>query len=292
MKVRSSDCSITVTKEYRAYAIDRVSDIIEAGKASLKQLESVAGILTWVSYAFVPGKPRRNILYRTIARMKEDGLATAKLDGLLKHQLLWWLSALRSRVQATSFFWARQPDTPLMVSDASGDDGWGVCVLGLHIVGPWPPGWEQSSASGESPSMLWKELVGPVVAMLLLARWVPHMVFASAGDNAGGAFVLNKLSSACPRVLELLRPLTDAMARYHLGMLGGHAHRECNEHADALSHALSASMWHDVAAQEWVHKSARLQLPFVVADTTSGEAYAATISFKRPSSPHVRHAGR
>ena len=293
MRIRSSDCSITVTDEYRAYAVDRIFDVVHAGKASLKQLESIAGIVTWVSYAFIPGKPRRNVLYRTIAALKDTGLASAQpLNGPLKQQLQWWLSALRSKVQASSFFWCRQPNTPLMVSDASGDDGWGVCVMGLHIVGPWPVEWRQSSSSTDKPSMLWKELVGPVVAILLLARWAPNTVFAAAGDNAGGAFVLNTLSSGCPRVLELLRPLTDAMERYHLGILGGHAHRARNVHADILSHALSAITWRGVIAQEWVRKAARLELPFVVADTTTGEAFAATISFKRPFGPDVKRAAR
>ena len=294
MRISSADCSITVTDEYRAYATDRVEEVLLAKKASLKQLESIAGILTWVSYAFVPGKPRRNVIYRAIASLKESALPNADvpLDSLLKQQLTWWLTALRVRVGASSFFWDRQPELPLMVSDASGDDGWGVCVMGLHIVGPWPPGWEQSAGGDDVPSMLWKELVGPVVTILLLARWVPNTVFAAAGDNAGDAFVLNTLSAACPRVLELLRPLTDTMERYHIGILGGHAHRACNTHADILSHALSAALWNNVALQEWVHKAGRLELPFVVADTTTGEAFAATLSFKRPSNPGVKLAQR
>ena len=93
-------------------------------------------------------------------------------------------------------------------------------------------------------------------------------------------------------MLELLRPLSDVMARYHLGVLGGHAHRESNEHADALSHALPAALWRDVAAQEWVHKAGRLELPFVVADTATGEAYAATFSFKRAFGRGVKRARR
>ena len=32
-----------------------------------------------------------------------------------------------------------------MCSDASGDDGWGACTAGLHVVGPWPEQWRQSS---------------------------------------------------------------------------------------------------------------------------------------------------
>ena len=181
MLVRSSDCTITVTDEYRAYATDRVSDILQAGKASLKQLESIAGILTWVAFVFLPGKPRRNVIYRAISNLQNGAITGAiALDVPLRQQLRWWLCALRSNVHAAAFFWDRQPDTPLMVSDASGDDGWGVCVMGLHIVGPWPPGWEQSSVKKLSPSMLWKELVGPAIAILLLARWTPNTVFAAA----------------------------------------------------------------------------------------------------------------
>ena len=292
MKLRSSDCSMTVTDEYKAYAMDRLREVLADGKASLRQMESIAGILAWISYVFLPGKPRRNVVYRVIARMKECNMVRIDVDGPLKQQLLWWLTALRKRVGASSFFWDRQPTIPLMVSDASGDDGWGVCVLGLHIVGPWPPGWEQSSGSDLAPSMLWKELVGPSMAILLLARWVPGLVFASAGDNAGGAFVLNSLSCNCPRVLELLRPVTDAMERYHLGVLGGHAHRTCNQHADILSHALTSSLWRDVVAQEAVRKRGRLELSFVVADTVTGEAFAGTMSFRQVTARDAKLAAR
>ena len=36
---------------------------------SLKELESITGVLTWISYAMVSGKSRRNELYRAISRM-------------------------------------------------------------------------------------------------------------------------------------------------------------------------------------------------------------------------------
>ena len=286
--IRTDNCSMAITDEYRLYALDRVSSALQQQTISLKTLESISGILAWVAYVFIPGKPRRNVVFRTIARLKSEGSSSTQLRGPLRQQLQWWRSALRSRVRPSSFFWARQPDTPLIVSDASGDDGWGVCTFGLHIVGPWPRGWEQSAGSG--PSMLVKELVPPAVAVLLLARWVPGVVFASATDNAGGAFVLNKLCCSCPIALELLRPVSDAMERYHLGLIGGHAHRCFNQHADDLSHALFARLWNTVLAQERTHKRGRLELPFVVADVQSGEVFAATISFKLPSDQSVQHA--
>ena len=182
-----------------------------------------------------------------------------------------------------------QPDTPLMCSDASGDDGWGVCVMGLHIVGPWPAGWRQSDGAS-APGMLLKELIPPVVTILLLAQWCPKVVFAAATDNAGVAFVLNSLSCAGPQCLALLQALTDSLAAHRLGLIGGHASRVFNQHADDLSHVLPREMWAQVRKGEWVHKVARLELPFVVHDISSGQCFAATMSFARRSPLAAEHA--
>ena len=88
-----------------------------------------------IAFAMVEGRPRRNLIYREIARLKRLGLTQARICGGLKQQLSWWLGKLRSIRSPTTFFYAQQPDTPLLCSDASGEDGWGVCTMGFHIVG-------------------------------------------------------------------------------------------------------------------------------------------------------------
>ena len=57
-------------------------------------------------------------------------------------------------------------------------------------------------------------------------------------------------------------------------------------HADDLSHALSSSLWAQIRSGETQHKPARLELPFVVLDTATGECFASTISFARPIIGH------
>ena len=77
-----------MTDEYRAYATDRVSDILQAGKASQKQLESIVGILTWVTFVFLPGKPRRNVIYRVISNLQSGSVTGAvALEVSLRQQL-------------------------------------------------------------------------------------------------------------------------------------------------------------------------------------------------------------
>jgi len=80
--------------------------------------------------------------------------------------------------------------------------------------------------------MLFKELLPPVVAALLLAKWCPDIVLASATDNAGAAFV-----------------------------------------------AVTT-------------KAARMEVHFIVHDLWTGEAFAATVSFRRPTRRCAKPAGR
>ena len=42
----------------------------------------------------------------------------------------------------------------------------------------------------------------------------------------------------------------------------------------------------------WVHKTGRLELPFVVSDTATGETFAATFSFKRAFGRGAKRAQR
>ena len=290
VRIRTKDCSMTVTEEHRQYAIARLSSMLTRKSATLKELESVTGILAWIAQVFIPGRPRRDALYRAIHRAKAKAGASTAVRGELKRQLEWWLHTLQSdKTRASSHFWDKQPDVPLMCSDASGEDGWGACACGVHVVGNWPDEWKQSAGAG-APSMLFKELVPIVIMVLLLAARCKGKVFAAATDNAGVAFVLNSMSCRCPYSLALLRPLADTLAKHRLGLLAGHAHREYNAHADELSHALSANMWRDVCKQASCKKLARMEFQFVVHDTVTNDAFAASMSFQLPISDVVSSA--
>ena len=146
-QINTLDCTVAVLEEYRKYALSRLEDALQQKKVSLATLESIAGILTWIAGVFDAGRPRRNLLYRCIAKLKKLGLSKTAIQGELRAQLHWWLHVLKSGARLRSKFWYVQPNTPIACSDASGDDGWGACVMGLHIVGPWPEAWKQSTGT-------------------------------------------------------------------------------------------------------------------------------------------------
>ena len=281
-EINTTNCTVAVLEEYRKYALSRLEDVLNEGKVSLATLESIAGILTWIAGVFDAGRPRRNLLYRCIAKMKKAGTSKIAVKGDLRSQLYWWLHVLRSGARLRSKFWDTQPNTPVACSDASGDDGWGACVMGLHIVGPWPEAWKQSTG-WRSVSMHFKELVAPTVTGLLLGPMLDQHVLCAALDNAGSAFSVNSLTCSCEMSLELLRPLSDSLSRGQHALLAGHAHREHNAHADALSHPLTSDIWAQVIASAAVRKSHRMELQFAVFDVKTAECYLATISFKDPA---------
>ena len=74
---------LTVTDEYRRYAISRLEEALKRSLIELKSLESICGILTWISFIFDAGKPRRNIMYRALSSAKAQG-CNIKIKGELR----------------------------------------------------------------------------------------------------------------------------------------------------------------------------------------------------------------
>ena len=285
----TADGTMTVTADSQAYACARLQELLKAKVATVKELESVAGILSWMSQVFIRGQPRRKALFRAISAMQQRGDNSTAIRGDLKQCLMWWLNVLRGKPIASSFFWDVQPNMPLIVSDASGEDGWGACGMGFHVVGNWPEAWRQSRGPS-APGMLFKELLPVVVITLLLAPWCSGMVFASALDNAGAAFVLNALNCNCQWSLALLRPLVDSLSFNRLGLIAGHSYREFNSHTDEMSHVIPADLWCDVVQQAPISKTKRMEVHFLVHDMHNNDSFVASMSFELPSSRGVSGA--
>ena len=286
--IRTADCSMAMTAEHREYAKERVLALLRKKTATVKDLENIGGILSWISHVHVPGRPRRNFIFRQLSNMKKRKLSRAPVRGELKQQLHWWYNSLNSSRTISSFFWPSQPATSLIYSDASGEDGWGVCVDGFHFAGPWPPEWRQSAGTS-SPHMLFKELLPPALVSMILAPHKKGEVLACVADNSGTAFSLNKLTCRCSQSLKLLRPLCDSLTANRVSLVADHIYRDFNEHTDDLSHAVPFTLWHRFLPQ--VVNSRKTVIPFVVLDTVTGECYTAFVTYARiifPDAPDVK----
>ena len=279
--IRTSDMRFTISEEHRAYAIDRVGVALDEGVATKGDLASIAGVLNWISFVFIPGRPRRQIIYDA-ARLGSSGSKKDKvvIEGALQRQLQWWRNSLKHANFVGSRIWDMQsvPETTLVRSDASGEDGWGACVHGLHFAGPWP---EQL----QDEHMLFKEMVPVTITIALLSAVLPETVFGVAVDNTGVAFAVNKLSCRDRITLRLLQQLTTDLEAGGHTVLGAHIRRHRNEHTDEMSHALRKYLWDKITQRQQfgkrVREGAYWQFPFVAQDLSTGECVSGCFRMRR-----------
>ena len=279
--IRTSDMRFSISAEFKDYAIDRIQAVLRAKKASKGDLASIAGVLTWISYVFIPGKPRRQFIYDA-ARLGSSAEKSDIVDiqGALQRQLQWWRNTLSSASFLGTRIWevSTSPRTTLMQSDASGEDGWGACILGLHFAGPWPE--ELRGAS-----MLFKEMVPVTIVLALLCAKVPETVFGIAVDNTGVAFAVNKLNCRDKLTARLLQQVTSDLDSGGHTALGAHVRRARNVHTDILSHALSKCTWATLAGRQ-AHSRTRVKQGYwyfqlVAQNVVTGECYSGIFKMRK-----------
>ena len=279
--IRTADMRFTISEEHRLYAIDRVGAVLEDGVATKGDLASIAGVLNWISFVFIPGKPRRQWIYdaaRLGASHKKSDQVTIK--GALQRQLQWWLHSLKSDKWVGTRIWDAEttPAQVLVQSDASGEDGWGACIGGFHFVGPWP-------AYLADEHMLFKEMVPVVFTISLFAAKLPETVFGVAVDNTGVAFAVNKLSCRDRITSRMLQQLTSDLDKGGHTVLGAHIRRHRNKHTDEMSHPLSKFWWKTIAAAQQhskrVSDGSYWLFPFVAQQLATGECVSGCFRMRK-----------
>lgn len=280
--IQTKDMRFSISEEHRSYGIDRIESVLQAKKATKGDLASIAGVLTWISFVFTPGRSRRQPIYDA-ARLGSSGKKSDEvvIRGELQRILQWWYSTLTAADFVGTRVWDSQhsPDTVLLHSDASGEDGWGGCIGHMHFVGPWPEELKDTS-------MLFKEMVPVMIIIAILVSTVTETVFGIAVDNTGVAFAVNKLCCRDTMTLRLIQELASDLDAYGHTALGAHVRRERNTHADELSHALYPSMWqkitdHQKHQTEAKQKAGYWFFPFVAHCMKTGKYFSARFRIRK-----------
>ena len=275
----STAMTISISPEHRDYAESKLGEILSGTHVSLRDLRSIAGVLTWLARVMLNGKPRRRAIFAAIAAMEAEHNAVPRassrvpLRGPLVRQLRWWLHVLRARAYSGSRCFAPSSITSpaiLLRGDASNEHGWGLCAQGYHVFGFWPAALHGTL----DDNMLVKELLPPTVGILLFGPHRRTALFATASDNAGVAFVMNALRAADGPSNRLLHRIADAMVEHDLGLVCSHARRARNTHADWLSRSIPTAAWPGI---ERTTRRGDWNFPIIIHDTTTGAMKSATI---------------
>mgnify|MGYP003327780229 CR=1 FL=1 len=89
--VQPAHMRFTVSEEHRQYALDQISTVLKNKTATKKELASIAGVLTWISFVHTPGRPRCQCIYDS-ARLGSAGKKSdvVSVRGPVLRQLRWW----------------------------------------------------------------------------------------------------------------------------------------------------------------------------------------------------------
>ena len=198
-------------------------------KVTLKELQSLIGVLNFACSVVVPGRAflRRLIdLTRGCSKPHHHIRLTrqAKLD------LGVWLDFL-THFNGRSFFLDEHfltGDYLRLYTDAAGGVGYGAICGPEWFYGVWPVEWRCYNVA-----IL--ELYPIMVAVHVWGSVWANQSICFFTDNAALVPIINKQTSREPHIMALLRPLVLACLRFNINFTASHIPGRCNILADKLS---------------------------------------------------------
>jgi hypothetical protein len=211
----------------------------EAGRLTLKDLESLLGKLSWVSEVMVAGRIR---LRRIRACAPGGGHyhpppnTKVQLSDEAKADIAWWMTQLMDAATHQRWvpFWTQQPPVHCSIySDAAGDVGYGLVVGDQVLQGLWTP-----EVLGNSSGF--KELVPVLLALELLPEEAHGRVVIITTDNLSNVFAINKGSCHSEASFELLARIMELAAEKQIYLIADWVPRDSNKFCDTVSREIWA----------------------------------------------------
>lgn len=176
-----------------------IAEIAQKRRVTLRQLQSVIGLLNFACSVIIPGRAfLRRLIDLTIGLTKP--FQHVRLNREARADLAAWRSFLDS-FNGKCFFldapWA--PNSHLSMStDAAGAFGYGAVLGNKWFYGEWPDHWKQ-----ENITLL--ELFPIVVAVIVLAPLLRNKRIMFFTDNMALVYIINKNSSKDTKSMVLVR---------------------------------------------------------------------------------------
>ena len=194
-----------------------------------RQLESLIGHLHHAAKVVWPGRTflRRMIDLLCCFRARDHPI---RLSAEFRRDLQWWSDFLTTWHGVSFWLFPGLSATPDLevTSDAAGSLGFGAYFRNEWFSGAWAPSQAQQSIA-------YKELFPVVVASFVWGtQWFRrHILFRS--DNDAVVHILTSRTSKIPAIMQLLRHLLSAAARFNFTFTAQHLPGIHNNIADALS---------------------------------------------------------
>ena len=241
VEINTTDGTLTLNAEKRSKLIDFLKTQQKRKRLSRKQLQSLAGRLSWASAVIPWGRLHVRSLFDQLATVKADHHKIPISN--ISDDIQWWLIFLNNNSHCRHI-WDSSPKVTIHC-DASQNAGGAFCMNDWFYTA-----WSADLPFLTNEHINVKELAIAVAAIFQWAPLLHNRNIVIATDNTATLGIINKGTSPAPAATRLLRPLS-ALA-IHLGStisavhIPGHLNHipdaisrmHCQGHLSRLGHLL------------------------------------------------------
>lgn len=215
----------------------KITEVMKLKKATLKQLQSLLGLLNFACRVIAPGRAFcRRLTDATIGLTKPHH--HTRVTAEMKADLQVWLTFLQSFngiSVITEGTWVNNDTLQLFTDSAGGEaGGFGIFFAGKWAYAHWPSYW---FAQGITRDMTFLELFPVQIALELWKQRFANSKILFYIDNMAVVQVINTTTSKSPRVMKIVRKLVFTCLKYNILLKAKHIPSKLNSIADCLVHS-------------------------------------------------------
>ena len=229
LEIDSIAGQVRAPKEKVDRAVHRINYILSHSAVSLKSLQSLAGLLSFLCRPIPSGRAFLRRLFEAIPGGNTAGGHMIPITRDIREDLTVWLDFLMhyNGVSLIGDIDWTSSEAIQLYTDASGF-GFGLYFQGSWAQGRFPPQWL-------GRSMAFKEFFPIFVALLVWKDRLRNKRVVFNTDNKAVMCILNKKSSTCPLIMKLLRNFVLTCMRANIHIKSTYVNTKLNDIADALS---------------------------------------------------------
>jgi hypothetical protein len=211
----------------------------------LKELQSIVGLLNFITKAIPTGRAFLRRFYDSMSKVKKS-FHFIRVNRDMRDDAMTWLTFL-SEFNGLAMFneknWSENTFIELY-TDASGNKklGCGCYFKGQWCAFKWPAHWEEFIFR----DITYLELVPIVLALELWGNEMKNKKVMFRSDNESLVHILNKKSSKNKRVMNLIRPLMLSILQNNIQFKGKHVSTKLNTIADSISRFQWARLYQEL----------------------------------------------
>lgn len=203
------------------------------GKTSLKELQSLIGLLNFASFVVPRGRLNHRLALRFLNNLPKHSIQTRyTLPRIVLEEMHWWLrnSRLASLMHTP-------PTTHFLTTDAS-DTAWGAQLNNQAMSGEWD----------SKEKHLHCNLKEMLAILKVLELKAPNMtggsILIQTDNRSAVAYLRNEGGTKSQSLLNLTHQILQILDNYQNHFKIHHIPGKFNNHADCLSRHLRSPEWH------------------------------------------------